>query len=141
MDIPFKKLSPDVKLPVFATPGSAAADVCSHEDLVLEPDHRSIVHTGFSCAVPEGYSLLVCSRSGMSLAGLVVANQPGIIDSDYRGEVGVILWNTSPVDRVISKGGRIAQLLLVPAAQFSPIEVDDLGLTERTGGFGSTGKS
>jgi dUTP pyrophosphatase len=141
MEVKFKKLFPDVKLPIFATPGSAAADVCSYEDITLEPGDRSIVHTGLSCAVPEGYALLVCSRSGMALAGIIVANQPGIVDSDYRGELGVIMWNTSQVARVIAKGDRIAQLLLTPVVQFTTTEVNDLGKTERTGGFGSTGKA
>lgn len=139
-EIKVKKLINGVKLPKFATSGSAGADVYSQEDKTLEPGERYIFGLGFSCAVPEDYALLVCSRSGMSLRGLIVANQPGIIDSDYREQIGVILWNTTNSPVTIHDGDRIAQLMLVPAYPFCMEIVDELDETSRKGGFGSTGK-
>lgn len=137
--VKFKKLREDAILPTYSTRGSAAADVYALEDTFIGHSQRTLIPLGFACAVPEGYALLVCSRSGLALKeGLIVANQPGIIDSDYRGEVGVILYNTGGIT-CVKKGQRIAQLLLIKTDPMGIQVVDELDETGRTGGFGSTG--
>lgn len=138
-EISIKKLYTDVELPRYSTPGSAAADVVSREDYLLMPNERHIFKLGFSCAIPEGYAMLVCSRSGLSTKGIIVSNQPGIIDSDYRDEIGVILWNSTNSHYTVSRGDRIAQVMLVPVIPMGMKEVDELDVTSRKGGFGSTG--
>jgi len=139
-EVPFKKLSSDAVLPQYKTKGAAAADVCSPFSFHLVPGEIKLVKLGFSCAVPEDYALLVCSRSGMALGGLIVANQPGIIDSDYRNEIGVILMNATEKTMDVQKGDRIAQLMLTPVAVMGIREVKELNQTDRQGGFGSTGR-
>ena len=138
----FLKLDESSVLPEFKTSGSAGADVCSLEHKKFLPNGRCVVKTGLACEIPEGYVLMVCSRSGLAKQGLIVGNQPGIIDSDYRGEIGVLLWNTSDSTIEIKPGDRIAQLLLIPAPCWIVNPVEDLSCTERgQGGFGSTGIS
>lgn len=141
-DIPVPTvISPGAALPRYATPGAAGADVVTPEHISLEPMERKLVRTGLRLAVPEGYELQVRPRSGLALRrGLGMVNSPGTIDSDYRGEVGVILINLSQERIDLEPGERIAQLVLCPVvrADFQP--VDELAETERgEGGFGSTG--
>ena len=128
-------------LPAYATSGTAGMDVVSAEDVVLRPGARHAVATGFSVAIPEGYEIQVRPRSGLALKhGITVPNSPGTIDSDYRGELKIILANLSDDSFPIQRGDRIAQLVLAPVTLAEWEEVDDLDATARgEGGFGSTG--
>jgi dUTP pyrophosphatase len=132
-------------LPAYETPGSAGMDLRAaapeHEPLVLKPGARMLVPTGFCMAIPQGFEVQVRPRSGLAAkAGVTCLNTPGTIDSDYRGEVKVILINLGAEDFVIRRGDRIAQMVVAPVAQAGWVEVDDLDETARgAGGFGSTG--
>lgn len=128
-------------LPAYATPGAAGMDVLAAEDVSLAPGARHAVSTGFSVAIPEGYEIQVRPRSGLALKhGISVPNTPGTIDSDYRGELKVILINHGDADFAITRGDRIAQLVLAPVTLADWREVEALDATERgAGGFGSTG--
>ena len=128
-------------LPRYATGGAAGMDVLAAEALVLKPGQRHAVATGFAMAIPEGYEVQVRPRSGLALKhGITVPNTPGTIDSDYRGELKVILINHGADNFAIERGDRIAQLVLAPVLQAAWEEVDELDDTIRgAGGFGSTG--
>ena len=128
-------------LPAYATGGAAGMDVLSAEDVVLAPGARRAVATGFAVAIPDGYEMQVRPRSGLALKhGISLPNTPGTIDSDYRGELKVILVNLGAEDFAIARGDRIAQLVLAPVTLAAWLEVDDLDDTVRgAGGFGSTG--
>ena len=141
MTVSFKRISPDASLPSYARPGDAGMDLKSAEDAVVEPGARLLVHTGLAMALPEGYEAQVRPRSGLALKhGITVLNTPGTIDEGYRGEVGVILFNTGDTAFKIAKGDRIAQMVIAPVTRARIVETDDLGSTERgAGGFGSTG--
>jgi len=130
-----------LSLPAYATHGAAGMDVVSAEDLTLAPGARHAVASGFSVAIPEGYEIQVRPRSGLALKhGITVPNTPGTIDSDYRGELKVILINHGAEPFPIHRGDRIAQLVLAPVMQAAWREVDELDDTDRgAGGFGSTG--
>ena len=128
-------------LPSYATPGAAGMDVVAAEELDLMPGQRHAVSTGFKVAIPEGFEIQVRPRSGLALKhGITVPNTPGTIDSDYRGELKVIMINHGSDAFPIRRGDRIAQLVpaAVTLAEFD--EVGELCETERgAGGFGSTG--
>ncbi|WP_374414742.1 dUTP diphosphatase [Novosphingobium colocasiae] len=128
-------------LPAYATDGAAGMDAVSAEDVTLAPGARHAVATGLSVAIPAGYEIQVRPRSGLALKhGISVPNTPGTIDSDYRGEVKVILINHGAEPFEIRRGDRVAQLVLAPVTRASWMEVDELDATERgEGGFGSTG--
>ncbi len=128
-------------LPRYATDGAAGMDVVSAEDVTLAPGARQAVATGLALAIPPGYEIQVRPRSGLALKhGITVPNTPGTIDSDYRGELKVILINHGTEPFPIARGDRIAQLVLAPVVQAAWKEVEDLDATERgAGGFGSTG--
>jgi dUTP pyrophosphatase len=128
-------------LPVYATAGAAGMDVVSAEDVTIAPGMRHAVATGLAMAIPEGYEIQVRPRSGLALKhGITVPNTPGTIDSDYRGELKVILINHGSADFAIRRGDRVAQLVLAPVTRASWREVETLDETARgTGGFGSTG--
>lgn len=128
-------------LPVYATAGAAGMDVVSAEDVTIAPGMRHAVATGLAMAIPEGYEIQVRPRSGLALKhGITVPNTPGTIDSDYRGELKVILINHGGADFAIRRGDRVAQLVLAPVTRASWREVETLDETARgTGGFGSTG--
>ncbi|MHA6318395.1 dUTP diphosphatase [Altererythrobacter sp. CAU 1778] len=128
-------------LPAYATQGAAGMDVVSAEDVSIPPGERHAVATGLSVAIPAGYEIQVRPRSGLALKhGITVPNTPGTIDSDYRGELKVILINHSRDDFNVMRGDRVAQLVVAPVTQGSWDEVDELDATARgTGGFGSTG--
>ncbi len=128
-------------LPAYATSGAAGMDVVSAEDVTLAPAARHAVATGLALAIPEGYEIQVRPRSGLALKhGITVPNTPGTIDSDYRGELKVILINHGTDPFAIARGDRVAQLVLAPVVQAAWDEVAELDLTERgEGGFGSTG--
>lgn len=137
----------DLPLPGFATAGSAGMDLCAaiQAELVLAPGERALVPTGFAVAIPVGYEGQVRPRSGLALhAGVTLANSPGTIDADYRGEVGVILVNLGREPFRLRRGERIAQLVIAAVAQPLLKEVADaseLGPTPRgPGGFGHTGR-
>ena len=131
----------DLDLPGYATAGAAGMDVVSAEDLTLAAGARHAVATGLSVAIPPGYEIQVRPRSGLALKhGISVPNSPGTIDSDYRGELKVILINHGSEAFEIRRGDRIAQLVLAPVTQASWLEVEELDETARgEGGFGSTG--
>jgi dUTP pyrophosphatase len=151
VEVKIKKLShfdESFKLPSYETTGAAGADVRASlgngEKLLIKPGERVLVPTGLSMEIPHGYELQVRPRSGLSFkTGLMVLNSPGTIDSDYRGEVKIILGNLGSSDEIINHGDRVAQLVLAPVVQARYVETnDDLSTTDRgTGGFGSTGRS
>jgi dUTP pyrophosphatase len=133
-------------LPAYETIGSAGMDVraaVSQEDpILLQAGERAMIPTGLSVAIPQGYEIQVRPRSGLAAKhGLTCLNTPGTIDSDYRGEIKVILINLGQDAFTIQRGERIAQLVLAPVTQLAWIEVDALDETDRgVGGFGSTGR-
>jgi dUTP pyrophosphatase len=129
-------------LPAYATIGAAGMDVVAAEDLVLAAGARAAVATGFAIAIPPGYEAQVRPRSGLALKhGVTCLNTPGTIDSDYRGEVKVILANLGAEPFVVARGDRIAQLVPAPVLRAILDEVDSLEDTVRgAGGFGSTGR-
>jgi dUTP pyrophosphatase len=128
-------------LPAYATAGAAGMDVVSAESVTIAPGARHAVATGLALAIPEGYEIQVRPRSGLALKhGITVPNTPGTIDSDYRGELKVILINHGSEPFIIQRGDRVAQLVLAPVVQAAWDEVDELDATTRgAGGFGSTG--
>ena len=128
-------------LPGYATKGAAGMDICAAESLILRIGKRHAVATGFAFAIPDGYEVQVRPRSGLALKnGITCLNTPGTIDSDYRGEVKVILANLGEDDFQISKGDRIAQIVVAPVTHAAMVEVDEIDETARgAGGFGSTG--
>lgn len=128
-------------LPLYATDGAAGMDVVAAEALELAPGARHAVATGFSIAIPQGYEVQVRPRSGLALKhGITCLNTPGTIDSDYRGEVKVILANLGSDPFPIRRGDRIAQLVPAAVQRALLVEVDMLDDTVRgSGGFGSTG--
>jgi dUTP pyrophosphatase len=134
----------DLPLPARATPGAAGFDLHAavETDLVLAPRARVLVPTGFAIAVPAGYEAQVRPRSGLALEhGIVLPNAPGTIDSDYRGEVKVIVCNGGEQPFTIRRGDRIAQLVIAPVAHAEWEEVATLPPTSRgAGGFGSSGR-
>ena len=133
-------------LPSYETLGAAGMDLRAAVDadmpVILGPGARALVPTGFKMALEPGWEAQVRPRSGLALKhGITCLNTPGTIDSDYRGEVGVILVNLGTEPFVIRRGERIAQMVIAPVAKVSVFEVDTLDETERgTGGFGSTGR-
>lgn len=129
-------------LPSYASDGAAGLDVVAAEDLTLAPGARHAVATGFAIAIPEGFEVQVRPRSGLALKhGITCLNTPGTIDSDYRGEVKVILANLGAEPFEVRRGERIAQLVPAPVLRAAFREVDALDSTERgAGGFGSTGR-
>ena len=133
----------DLPLPSYATQDSAGMDLSAAvaSDLVLKPGARAIVPTGFAIALPAGYEAQVRPRSGLAAKnGVTVLNAPGTIDADYRGEVGVILINHGDRDFVVTRGMRIAQMVIAPVSPATMAEVAELPTTARgAGGFGSTG--
>jgi dUTP pyrophosphatase len=129
-------------LPAYATAGAAGLDVVAAEDLTLEPGARHAIATGFALAIPEGFEVQVRPRSGLALKhGVTCLNTPGTIDSDYRGEVKVILANLGGEPFDVRRGERIAQLVPAPVQRAVLREADELEPTGRgSGGFGSTGR-
>ena len=128
-------------LPGYATEGAAGMDVVSAEDVTIEPGARHAVATGLAVAIPPGYEIQVRPRSGLALKhGITVPNTPGTIDSDYRGELKVILINHGSEPFAIARGDRVAQLVLAAVTRAGWNEVSELDETLRgAGGFGSTG--
>ena len=133
----------DLALPSYATSGAAGLDLAAATDqpICLKPNIRQAIPTGFAMALPAGYEAQIRPRSGLALKyGITVANAPGTIDSDYRGEIVVILVNNGTDDFTITHGMRIAQMVIAAVTNMTPVEADDLDDTARAaGGFGSTG--
>jgi dUTP pyrophosphatase len=136
-----RRLNADIPLPRYQSAQAAGMDLIAAEDLNLEPLQRAAIATGLCLELPQGYEGQVRPRSGLALkAGLTCLNSPGTIDSDYRGEVKVILINLSRELAKIRRGDRIAQLVIAPVCRATLVEVEALDDTARGGGgFGSTG--
>lgn len=148
MKLGFKKIHPDAQLPKYAHDGDAGMDVCSVQRAILTVGEPTLVKTGLVAEIPDGYELQVRPRSGLALKqGITVWNSPGTIDSNYRGEIGVILLWTRRLDGQgernwieIPSGTRIAQLVFSPVTKAEICEVEEVNDTDRgEGGFGSTG--
>jgi dUTP pyrophosphatase len=141
--IQIKKLFNEVLTPKYETPGSSGMDIAAYlkQDILINPGDKTMVPTGFSLSVPQGYEVQIRPRSGLAAKkGITVLNTPGTIDSDYRGEIKVILINLSKDVFVIKNGERIAQMVICPIEQVTVEEVKELSETDRgTSGFGSTG--
>ncbi len=143
LDMPVTRLDPDLPVPAYARPGDAGVDLYAASDVDLAPGGgRALVPTGIAVAIPEGYAGFVQPRSGLAFKhGVTCLNTPGLIDSGYRGELKVLLINTDPTAAFrVTRGERIAQLVVQQVATVRFVEVDELPDTERgSGGFGSTG--
>lgn len=143
IEIAVKRLdvAADLPLPGYETAGSAGMDIRAAEAATIAPGKRGLIGTGFAFAIPEGYEVQVRPRSGLALKkGISVLNTPGTIDSDYRGEIKVILANLGEEDFIVTPGDRIAQIVVAPVQRGNLVEVADLDETARgSGGFGSTG--
>ena len=139
--VPIKRLADDLDLPAYAYPGDAGLDLRAAQSAVLMPFERTAIPCGIALGIPRGYAGFVLPRSGLAAKhGISIVNAPGLIDSDYRGEIKVILVNLDPHEPFeISKGDRIAQLVIMPVPIVDLEETDDLSETIRgTGGFGSS---
>ncbi len=141
MIVKFKKLTDTARIPEYAHPTDSGMDIFSDEEITIPAGKRVLVHTGIAIALPEKTEGQVRSKSGLALKfGLQVLNSPGTIDTNYRGEICVILLNTSENDYQVEKGQKIAQLVICPFYTCRTQVVDDLDQTDRAdGGFGSTG--
>ena len=140
----FKRLNQKAKLPSYKTAGSSGMDLmaCIDEPITIKPNESKLVPTGIAIAIPEDSEVQIRPRSGLAAkSSISVLNTPGTIDSDYRGELKIILFNHGKEDFIINNGDRIAQMVLVPIVKMEFEEVDSLPNTLRgQGGFGSTGK-
>ena len=142
INLAIKKLSKNAVVPQNAYRGDAGYDLVSTDKHCLKPFERTLIGTGIAIAIPEGYAGFVVPRSGLAIKqGLSVVNAPGLIDSNYRGEIKVIAINLDKDNSItINPGDRIAQLVIQKVEDVSFIEVDSLDCSERgTGGFGSSG--
>ena len=141
--VKFQRHADDVVLPDYASPGAAGMDIAAHlyTAVTLAPFALAAIATGFSMQLPSGYEAQIRPRSGLALKhGVTVANAPGTIDSDYRGEVAVILINLSQQDFTIKPGMRIAQMVIAPVTHCRFEDTLQLDMSDRgAGGFGSTG--
>ena len=139
-----KKLSPDVELPVYKTGGASGMDLMAfiREPIKIAPNNSYLVPTGLSVAFSRDYELQIRPRSGLAAKNsITVLNAPGTIDSDYRGEIKIILFNHGKEDFIINNKDRVAQMILTPVIKMEFEEIDNLPDTLRgEGGFGSTGK-
>jgi dUTP pyrophosphatase len=142
VDLNFRKLGPEARLPTYAHPGDAGLDLASAVDAEIAPGERTMIPTGVAVAIPEGHAGLVLPRSGLaSREGLTLANSPGLIDAGYRGEVTCAVVNLDRERAVsIKRGDRIAQLVIVPVQAVEPRWSEELPPSERgKEGFGSSG--
>ena len=137
--VKIKLLHPEAKLPVYATEGSAGFDIYAIENVLIQPNEVKMIPTGLSFELPPGFHLQVWDRSGKAKVGM--HHFAGILDSDYRGELKVLLYNSTKELHQIEKGDRMVQVLILPAYQAEFQEVKELSQTSRgEGGFHSTGK-
>ncbi|HMU80329.1 MAG TPA: dUTP diphosphatase [Microthrixaceae bacterium] len=143
LEVPVVRLDPELPLPRYARPGDAGVDLVAATDLELAPGGRGLVPTGVAVAIPRGYAGFIQPRSGLALRhGVTVLNTPGLIDADYRGELKVLLVNLDPAETfLVTRGERIAQLVVQPVEHVRFVETDELDDTDRgEGGFGHTGR-
>ncbi len=143
MNLRVARLREEATLPSRAHEGDAGLDLHACESAHIGPGERWSIATGVAVEIPEGHAGLVLPRSGLARErGIAIVNSPGLIDSGYRGEIGVLLLNTDPAETFrVEAGDRIAQLVVVPIALPEPVEVDSLTDSARgAGGFGSTGR-
>lgn len=146
IEVKITKLNPDAIIPQYAHPTDAGADISAVETVTIQPGETKIVKTGIAIAIPAGYEIQIRPRSGLSVKSkLRIPNTPGTIDTEYRGEIGVPIWNAGDIPYVIEKGMKIAQMLIAPTPMIKWNEVatvDELGTTSRgDSGFGSTDKA
>mgnify|MGYP001213925098 FL=1 len=141
--IQIKRVSEKVLIPKYETEGSSGMDIAAHieKNITIEPGDKALIPTGFTLSIPKGYEVQIRPRSGLAAKkNISVLNTPGTIDSDYRGEIKVILVNFGKEKFVVENGTRIAQMVVCPVVQVTLQEVKNLGETKRgSGGFGSTG--
>ena len=139
-----KRLNPKVKLPEYKTSGSSGMDLMAfiNSPIKIAPNTLELVPTGLSIAIPEDLEIQIRPRSGLAAKSSIgVLNAPGTIDSDYRGELRIILFNHGNKDFIVNSNDRVAQMVLTPVIKMELEEVDQLPVTIRgSGGFGSTGK-
>ena len=144
VEVLIKKLSPKVDLPSYKTPGASGMDLIAFlkSSVIIKPKTSHLIPTGLSIAFAENYEIQIRPRSGLAATNNIsVLNSPGTIDSDYREEIKVIIYNHSNEDFVVNNKDRIAQMILAPVVKMELKEVDELPKTVRgEGGFGSTGK-
>ena len=141
MQLPIKRLDPDLRLPAYAHPGDAGLDLYATQDAVIAPGARELIGTGIALAIPDGYAGFVQPRSGRALReGLAFANSPGLVDAHYRGEIKIVAVNLDPNRPIhIVRGEKVAQLVIQPVEHAELVEVTELDETVRgEGGFGST---
>jgi len=145
VDVAVKRLPhhTGLDLPGYATPGAAGLDLlaATQNDIAIQPGNRALIPTGLAIALPPDHELQIRPRSGLALKhGIMVANSPGTVDADYRGEIQIILLNAGPDPFIVTRGMRIAQAVIAPVSRLVWRETDDLDITARgAGGFGSTG--
>ncbi len=142
IDLKIKKLSENAVIPSYGSASAAGADLYSAEgEIVIKSGETKLVHTGLAMEIPEGYVGLIYARSGIaSKRGLAPSNKVGVIDSDYRGEIMVSLFNHSGETQTVAAGERVAQIVITPYLTVNFVEADELDDTARgAGGFGSTG--
>ena len=141
--IQIKKLSNEVLTPKYETSGSSGMDIAAYveKDIMINPGEKALIPTGFSLSIPQGYEVQIRPRSGLAAKkGITILNSPGTIDSDYRGEIKVILINLGKDGFSVKNGERIAQMVVCPIKQVAIEEVKELSETNRgVSGFGSTG--
>jgi len=139
--IEFERIHLDAKIPVKVYDTDAGMDVASVEDINIMPRHTVLVHTGLKVRIPKGHEIQVRSRSGLALKfGISVLNSPGTIDANFSGEIGIILRNNRDVSFFVTKGMRIAQLVVAQVPEIEIVEVDKIEDVGRgSSGFGSTG--
>lgn len=141
MKINIKKLEPDAVIPTRGSDAAAGVDLYARTAITIHPNCNGIINTGLAVEIPDGYFGAIFARSGMATRkGLRPANCVGVIDSDYRGEIIVVLHNDTDIIRPVQEGDRVAQLVILPYEKIEFSEVEELTDTKRSdGGFGSTG--
>lgn len=142
VQVKFKKLTEDAIVPDYKSAEAAGMDIYAGEDKIISTGGWDLVKSGIAIELPQGYEAQVRPRSGLALKqGITVLNSPGTVDSDFRGDVGVILMNFDKRPLHVKKGDRIAQLVIAPVSRAEMVEVQELGSSKRgLDGFGSTGK-
>lgn len=141
--VKWAKIHEEAEIPEYAHHGDAGFDFKAIQTVCIMPNERKLIKTGLKIELPTGFELQIRPRSGLSLnSPLIMPNSPGTIDSGYRGEIGIILWNASDTPYIVSKGARIAQGVIQKVPEVEFIEINASGLSETArgeGGFGSTG--
>lgn len=140
VEVKITKIHENAVIPTYAHDSDAGADIYAVEDITIKPNSTEIIPTGIKIEIPLGYEIQIRPRSGLSAkTKLRIANAPGTIDAEYRGEIGVIMTNTGNLSHTINKGDKIAQMVIMPVPMIKWIETEELSETERgEGGYGST---